>query len=384
MIRSRQELEDREDAWLAPYAQRSRDSRGRQHPEPEHAYRPVYQRDRDRVVHSTAFRRLEYKTQVFLNHEGDHYRTRLTHTLEVSQIARTIARALALNEDLVEVVALAHDLGHTPFGHTGEEALRELMKDHGGFEHNVHGLRVVDVLERRYAEFPGLNLAWETRECIAKHSSRYDHPSLSAFDAAEKPLLEGQVVDAADSIAYSCHDLDDGLASGLLDERGLASVELFRRAREEADRRAPAAGERQRRAGIVRALINTLVTDFLQATQENLERFGVKSVADVRRAPAPLAGFSERMKPLKKEFEDFLFRALYRHYRVCRMANKARHFLERLFEAYISDSRTLPDDYQERARRGSLHQVVCDYIAGMTDRYAQDEYLKLFMPYEHV
>lgn len=376
--------DEREEALLAPCAQRSRDTRGRAHPEPEHEYRSAYQRDRDRVIHSTAFRRLQYKTQVFVNHEGDHYRTRLTHTLEVSQIARTIARALALNEDLVEVVALAHDLGHTPFGHTGEDALRELMRDHGGFEHNIHGLRVVDVLERRYAAFQGLNLTWETRESIAKHTTRYDHPDVASFDPALAPLLEAQIVDAADSIAYSCHDLDDGLASGLVSERDLAGVELFRWARAEAEATAPAAAERRGRALVVRLLINRLVSDLVSTTRANIERMGLRSVADVRRAPERPVGVSAELAELKHEMEDFLFARLYRHYYVCRMANKARRYVEELFRAHVADPRILPTEYRSRAEQDGIERTVCDYIAGMTDRYAQDEYVKLFLPHERM
>ena len=383
-IATRERIEEREDATLAPYAQRSRNSRGRLHAEPEHPLRAVYQRDRDRVIHSTAFRRMEYKTQVFVNHEGDHYRTRLTHTLEVAQIARSVARALALNEDLVEAVALAHDLGHTPFGHSGEDALHELMQGHGGFEHNIHGLRVVDVLERRYVGFAGLNLTWETREGIAKHMTRYDHPSLDEFDPSQQPLLEAQVVDVSDSIAYSCHDLDDGLSGGLLGGKDLAAVEMLRRAGAEASRAAAGADGRQRRGFIVRTLINWLVTDLVENTLQNLEERGVRSVEDVRAAEGRLVVFSQEMAELKKDLEDYLFTHLYRHYRVCRMANKAKLFVKRLFEAYAEAPGTLPPEYQERARVEGLERTVCDFIAGMTDRYAQGEYMKLFMPYEQL
>jgi dGTPase len=379
---TREQIDDREEQTLAPYAQLSRRSAGRCHAEPEHAYRSIYQRDRDRVIYSTAFRRLEYKTQVFVNHEGDHFRTRLTHTLEVAQVARTIARALCVNEDLTEAVALAHDLGHTPFGHSGEDALRELMHGHGGFEHNVHGLRVVDHLERRYAQFPGLNLSWETRECIAKHVTRYDHPSLEEFDPSRRPLLEGQIVEASDSIAYTCHDLDDGLSAGLLGEQDLGAVEMLCRVRDEATRRAPEADERQRRGLMVRTLIGRLVTDLIETTQENLNAMHLQSVEDVRAAPRHAVAFSEPMGSLKHELEDYLFERLYRHWRVNRMANKARRFVKELFGAYVTEPNNLPTEYQERAESEGLEQTVCDYIAGMTDRYAQDEYLKLFVPYE--
>ena len=377
---ARRRIEEREAAWLAPYAQRSGESRGRKHPEPEHPDRSAYQRDRDRVVHSTAFRRLEYKTQVFVNHEGDHYRTRLTHTVEVSQIARTIARALAVNEDLVEAVALAHDLGHTPFGHSGEDALHELMADHGGFEHNLHGLRVVDVLEHRYVRFPGLNLTYETREGIAKHQTDYDHPQCEDFDPASRPLLEHQIVDASDGLAYSCHDLDDGLASGLLNERELREAPLADEAFARADRDAPDPG-RRRRAFVVRYLINLLVTDLLTETARRIEEQGIGTVEDVRRAPERLVGFSEAVAARKKGLDAFLFDRLYRHHRVCRAANKARLFVKRLFQAYTEDPHILPDEYQARVESEGLERVVCDYIAGMTDRYAQKEYNRLFMPF---
>jgi len=380
----RERIEEHEEALLAGYAQRSRDSRGRRHSEAEHDYRAIYQRDRDRVVHSTAFRRLEYKTQVFVNHEGDHYRTRLTHTLEVAQVARTIARALALNEDLVEAVALAHDLGHTPFGHSGEDALRELMADKGGFEHNVQGLRVVDLLEHRYVDFPGLNLSWEVRESIAKHVTRYDHPTFQEFDPLRRPLLEAQVVEAADSIAYTCHDLDDGVAAGILSESDLDDVGILRRLKAEASRRAPGARERLRRALVIRLLINLLVTDLIETTLSRIEAMSIRSVEDVRSASENVVAFSPRTAELKRELEDYLFARVYRNWRVNRMANKARRFVKELFDAYVVEPNNLPTDYQERAARDGLKQTVCDYIAGMTDRYAQDEYLKLFMPYERV
>jgi len=381
---TRDEIEVREAQMLAPYGQRSRDSAGRRHPEAEHRYRSVYQRDRDRVIHSTAFRRLQYKTQVFVNHEGDHYRTRLTHTLEVAQVARTIARALCVNEDLTEAVALAHDVGHTPFGHSGEDALRELMKDRGGFEHNVQGLRVVDHLERRYVDYPGLNLSWETRECIGKHVTRYDHPLLAEFDPSKRPLIEGQVVEASDSIAYSCHDLDDGLSAGILDAKDLDAVELLGRIQTETFERAPHADDRQQRGLMVRALIERLVTDLIETTLANLRSMNIRSVEDVRAAPRHAVGFSAAMAAQKSELEDYLFKRVYRHWRVNRMASKARRFVTELYEAYVSEPNNLPPEYQERAQGEGLEQTVCDYIAGMTDRYAQDEYLKLFVPYEHV
>lgn len=384
VLLSREALEEREHYTLAPYAAHSADSRGRRYPEPEHPYRTCYQRDRDRIIHSTAFRRLEYKTQVFVNHEGDYYRTRLTHTLEVAQIARTIARALGLNEDLVEAIALAHDLGHTPFGHSGEDALRELMREHGGFEHNRHGLRVVDKLEHRYARFPGLNLTYEVREGMAKHRSRYDQPPPSPFDDGLQPTLEAQVVEVADAVAYDSHDLDDALKAGLVGEEDLAGVTLWEVARERAEREFGPLEPESRRVHIVRFLINHEVTALLEQTAANIESLPARSLEDVRRAPGPLVAFDEETERLRRELQDFLMERVYQHYRVMRMATKARRFIEELFTAYIRNPKQLPRSALRFVDEDGLERVVCDYIAGMTDRYAQDEYLKLFAPFERV
>jgi len=381
---NRQALEEREERTLAPYAALSARSRGRRHSEPEHPYRTCYQRDRDRIIHSTAFRRLEYKTQVFVNHEGDYYRTRLTHTLEVAQIARTIARALNLNEDLAEAVALAHDLGHTPFGHSGEDALRELMREHGGFEHNLHGLRVVDKLEHRYAQFPGLNLTYEVREGMARHRTRYDQPPASEFADDGQPALEAQAVELADAIAYDSHDLDDALKAGLVSEEDLDGVALWELARERAEGEWGPLGPESRRVHVVRFLINLEVTALLEQTCTNLERLGVGSAAEVRRPSSPVVAFAPETARLRHELQEFLLERVYRHYRVVRMATKARRFVEELFAAYLANPRQLPDPALRLLEEDGLHQVVCDYIAGMTDRYAQDEYLKLFVPFERV
>ncbi len=368
---------------LAPYAATAATSRGRKHAEPEHPFRPPYQRDRDRVVHSTGFRRLEYKTQVFVNREGDHYRTRLTHTLEVAQISRTIARALGLNEDLTEAIALAHDLGHTPFGHSGEEAMNELMQDHGGFEHNVQGLRVVDHLERRYKDFPGLNLSYEVREAFLKHTTRHDHPDMiSEFDMGEAPLLEVQATVLADEIAYDNHDIDDGLSSGILEEDALAGLSLWRRATDGLGETYNALPADLRRAEGVRRLINLLVTDVVQTTRANLERGSIRSPADVRACHHPLVVLSGELSQLKGQLEEFLHANFYRHFRVMRMAKKAQRFIRDLFLAYVEDPRTLPPEFQSRAATEGLHRVICDYIAGMTDRYAEEEYRKLFQPFQ--
>ncbi len=381
---SREAVEAREAAMLAPYAARSRESRGRRHPEPEHPLRTVYQRDRDRIVHSTAFRRLEYKTQVFVNHEGDYYRTRLTHTLEVSQIARTIARIMGLNEDLAEAIALAHDLGHTPFGHSGEEELAEQMKGHGGFEHNRHGLRVVDHLERRYPSFPGLNLSWEVREAMAKHTTRHDRPTVTEFDDGLQPVLEAQAVEVADEIAYNNHDIDDGLTAHLLRRNELAEVEAWHVAAEAVERQQPGLPERIRDRQVIIRLINAQVTDLVETTLGRLAEQGIESADGVRHAEGRLFAFSATVERRKAELEAFLYDKLYRHYRVARMTSKAKRFVRELFQAYLADERQLPDEYRATAAQEGLHRAIGDYIAGMTDRYAQDEYKKLFYPFERV
>jgi dGTPase len=375
---------DREDAVLAPYAMRTRASKGRRHPEEPHAFRTLYQRDRDRIVHSTAFRRLMYKTQVLVAATNDHHRTRLTHTLEVAQISRTIARQLGLNEDLTEAVALAHDLGHPPFGHAGEEALHECMKPHGGFEHNRHGLRIVEVLEYRYPDFPGLNLSWEVLESVALHSKRRDTPEVAEFAAAGQMLLEAQVVDSADSLAYDTHDIDDALSVGLITPDDLQEVEFWRRAVELVRREHRAVGPEQFQPTVVRALINWQVHDLLAHTRRRLAEHRVRTVEAVRRASGPLVGPGPEVQALKADLEAFLHRRVYRHYRVLRMAHKGKRIVGRLFEEFCRAPELLPERYGRRARAGKLEQTVCDYLAGMTDRYAQDEYLRLFQPYTGV
>ena len=379
------EIESREERELAPYAMKSKDSRGRKHPEEEHQYRSIYQRDRDRIIHSTAFRRLEYKTQVFVNHEGDYYRTRLTHTIEVSQIARSIARALNLNEDLAEAIALAHDLGHTPFGHSGEDALKKLMEGHGGFEHNLHGLRVVDILEQKYPNFPGLNLSWEVKESIVKHTSPYNHTSTTTeYNADERPLLEAQIVDKADSIAYDNHDLDDSLKAGIITDDDLQTVDLWRETQEKVKQKYVINNHDILIAQTVRTLINMEVTDLLENTLSRLKREGIKTVKDVRNHPNLIVSFSPALSEQKKKLQNFLFKNVYQHYRVARMSDKAKRFLEELFIAFINNPKQLPIEYQRWIEEAGLYQGVCDYIAGMTDRFAQDEYKKLFYPFERV
>ena len=385
---SRQELEAREEQWLAPYAMRSHTTRGRLHPEPEDVFRTVYRRDRDRIIHSTAFRRLEYKTQVFVNHEGDYYRTRLTHTLEVAQIAVSIARALRLNEDLVEAVALAHDIGHPPFGHAGGDALRDLMADHGGFDHNLQGLRIVDVLEERYPGFPGLNLTWEVRESINKHRTPYDHGGLRVdLDPNVSPLLESQIADIADEIAYDNHDLDDGLTSGLIREEDLQGIELWDVAREAVEQRvggSPMTAE-IRKYQIVRLLIDRQITDLISTSVERFNRDRITSVPEVRAHRERLITFSDEMTALRKPLKAFLWRHLYQHYRVIRMADKATRFITELFQAYLKGPAQLPNTTRVRIERGEEPaRVVCDYLAGMTDRYCLEEYKKFFDPFERV
>jgi dGTPase len=382
---TRNEIELREERELASYAMKSKDSRGRKYLEEEHDYRSIYQRDRDRIIHSTAFRRLEYKTQVFVNHEGDYYRTRLTHTIEVSQIARSIARALNLNEDLAEAISLAHDLGHTPFGHSGEDALRKLMEGHGGFEHNLHGLRVVDILEHKYPNFPGLNLSWELKESIVKHISPYNHtPVTTEYNTEEQPLLEAQIVDRADSIAYDNHDLDDSLKAGIITDEDLQSIELWQETQKKVKQRYIIHDHHILIAQTIKTLIDIEVTDLIENTISRIEHEGIKTVKDVKDHPELIVSFSPRLSEQKKKLQEFLFKNVYQHYRVARMADKAKRFLEELFMAFISNPKQLPIEYQKWIEETGLYQGVCDYIAGMTDRFAQDEYKKLFYPYERV
>jgi dGTPase len=368
-----------EDERLAPYAMRSGNSRGRRYPEPEHPLRTRFQRDRDRVIHSSSFRRLEYKTQVFVNHEGDNYRTRLTHTLEAAQIGRTVARALGLNEELTECLVLGHDLGHTPFGHSGERVMDELMAEHGGFEHNRQTLRILEVLEERYPDFPGLNLTWEVREGIIKHRPDSDATAPADYAPGEAPTLEAQLVDSVDEIAYNNHDIDDGITSGMFSVEQIRGVRLFR----EAHDAALASGlkdERLVRHEVVRRVINRCAQDLLDFTLRRLADARVASLADVRRAGRRLVGYSEEMAALVKELKDFLYRNMYRHYRVVRMGDKAGRILRDLFASYIAEPAQLPPRYRDRIEQDGLHRVVCDYIAGMTDRFAVDEHRKLFDP----
>ncbi len=384
-MKERSFFEQREDESLAPYAMRSGDSRGRAHREPEHRFRMAFQRDRDRIIHSTAFRRLEYKTQVFVNHEGDYYRTRLTHTMETAQITRTIARALGLNQDLSEAVALAHDLGHTPFGHAGEGVLAELMKDYGGFEHNSQSLRIVEVLEERYPGFPGLNLTYEVREGIVKHSTSYDRPRAGAFNPGEAPLLEAQIVDFADEIAYNCHDIDDGLQSGMLTRDDLVGVDLWQEHFDSVSREYPSASFSILRYQTVRRILNALVTDLIVTIEQRIEANNVDSVAAVRAVRPRIAGFSPGMEAAAAQLKARLMERLYQHQRVRRMAAKARRVMTGIFRAYMEDPQQMPPHVVARASdQTPMPRVIADYIAGMTDRFALEEYAKLYDPTERV
>ncbi|MDP7035794.1 MAG: deoxyguanosinetriphosphate triphosphohydrolase [Planctomycetota bacterium] len=377
-IFDREALEERERRDLAAYATASADSRGRVYPEQEHPYRSVFQRDRDRIIHSTAFRRLEYKTQVFVNHEGDHYRTRLTHTIEVTQITRSISRALRANEDLAEVLALAHDLGHTPFGHSGEEALTDLMSDHGGFEHNEQALRVVDLLECPHPERPGLNLTHEVRESLVKHTSPHDHPDCGDFDPDVAPLFEAQICSIADSIAYDNHDIDDGIDAGLIQEIDLREIPIWNDAVQSVHQRRPGISGRMLVKCAVRHLINLQVTDLIQNTLGKLEELGIQTFEDFRSKGHDLVDFSPELKSRKTELEGFLMERVYKHYRVVRMERRAKRFLRQLFEEFVRDPRILPPKFQQWAQEQGLERAVCDYLAGMTDRFAQEEHGRLF------
>lgn len=384
-MRQRHEFSALEDQLLAPYATRNAETRGRRHPEDEHPFRPPFQRDRDRIIHSTAFRRLEYKTQVFVNHEGDYYRTRLTHTMETAQITRTISRALRLNVDLAEAVALAHDLGHTPFGHAGERVLNDLMRPYGGFEHNAQSMRIVDELEERYPDFRGLNLTWEVREGIAKHSPPYDKPIAADFHPHEAPSLEAQVVDYADEIAYNSHDIDDGLKSGLIDLDQLATVTIWREVHGQIRRDYPHAKQRIWRYQAIRRIIDRLVTDLITTAEERLSAHRIQSAADIRAFGRPFLGFGPATEEKRQELKAFLMENLYRHYRVVRMGVKAKKVMTELFYTYMAEPTQLPPHILERQRCGEpLPRVVADYIAGMTDRFALEEYRKLFDPWEKV
>ncbi len=381
MIFTRQQLEELEEKTLAPYGTRSRDTKGRAYLDNEPAHRTSFQRDRDRILHTTAFRRLEYKTQVFINFEGDYFRTRLTHTLEVSQIGRTLARALGANEDLVESICLAHDLGHSAFGHSGEVALARLMKDFGGFDHNKQSLRIVTELENRYPEFGGLNLTWEVREGMVKHESEYDISDARDYSPELRGNLETQIANVADELAYTTHDLDDGLRSGMINPQMLEGIALWEILRETYQWRGPILDEMERHR-MIRQLVGLMVTDIITATDARLRTSKVKSAQDIQKLKHNVIGYSEDMQRRNRELKDFLYKKLYRNYRVVRMSVKAEKLISDMFNAYRSEPAMLPDHVQFFIEKRGLERTICDYIAGMTDRYAIEEHQKLFNPLE--
>jgi dGTPase len=376
---TREQLEKHEDEILAPWGMRSKDSKGRVYPDDESGYRTVFQRDRDRVIHTTAFRRLEYKTQVFINFEGDYFRTRLTHTLEVAQIGRTIARALGANEDLTEAICLAHDLGHAAFGHSGEAVLNRMMKDHGGFDHNRQTLRIVTELEKRYPDFPGLNLSWEVREGIVKHETEYDVSDASNYNPELRGNLEAQIANIADELAYTTHDLDDGLRSGMLTPLMLEGMTLWEIAITSVGWERTMLDDLARHC-IIRRLVGLLVSDVIEATAQRIKVSGVRSASELQQLDHNVIGYGDDMHRRNRELKDFLYANLYRQHRVVRMAKKAERIISDLFGAYESEPKILPEHVQALLEERNLQRTVCDYIAGMTDRFAVAEYEKLFNP----
>ncbi len=387
MFITRQQLEERENQTLAAYAMRSSQSRGRAHPEDEHPYRTAYQRDRDRIIHTTAFRRLEYKTQVFVYSEGDHYRNRLTHSVEVAQIGRTLARSLGANEDLIEAICLAHDLGHPPFGHTGEHTLNALMADYGGYDHQKQTYRIITELEHRYPDYLGLNLTYEVREGVVKHDTDYDIVDARDYCPDEKGTLECQLSNLADEIAYNTSDLDDGLRSGILDPKAVLDLQIGRRVVDSLGLGGPAdLTDTLTRHRFIRRMVGLVVQDAISATHLNMVEAGVETLTDLRALPENVSGYSPALAVESRELKDFLFANFYRHYRVVRMAFKADRIIRQLFSAYVEEPAQLPPETQRRADEGGLglHRTLCDYLAGMTDRYAIQEHRRLFDPEERV
>ena len=379
MPRTRQQLEQVERQILAPYAQFSGDTRGRQHKEAPPVWRTQYQRDRDRVIHSRAFRRLEYKTQVFLNGSGDHLRTRLTHTIEVAAISRNLASALQLNTDLVETIALAHDLGHSPFGHKGETVLARLMKGHGGFEHNLHSLRIVEELEEKYPGFSGLNLSWEVLEGLAKHQTAFDHPEKQKGFDAKNSSLEAQIANLADEITYYSHDLDDGLDSGLLSENHLAkNVRVWALAARAVKKEHGNLPDECRRYFTIRTIIDLQIRDVVETSEQLIKAAGVQSADDVRRFPKPLIQYSPERRKLNLELRKYLYKNLYYNPVVHQPNLRAVNMLGQLFNYYLKHPKEIGDSSRRRLKKIGLHRAVCDYLAGMTDRYVMLEYERIF------
>ena len=379
MLIKREQREEKEGLCLAPYGIKSMDSKGREYPDSTPIYRTAFQRDRDRILHTTAFRRLEYKTQVFINSEGDYYRTRLTHTLEVAQIGRSVARALGANEDLEEAICLAHDLGHSPFGHSGERILNRLMKEQGGFDHNKQSLRIVTKLENRFQDFPGLNLTWETREGIVKHETEYDISDAEDYDPHLRGHLEAQIANAADELAYSAHDLDDGLRAGLITVLMLKDLAIWKILVKSVDWKGGELKELDRNR-IIRRMIGIEVEDLIKSTNDKIQESGAASVEDIQKLPYNVIRFGDEMAQNNRELKDFLFKNLYQNHRVIRMQEKAERIINDLFSAYKKNSLMLPNHIQVRIEKIGLERSICDYIAGMTDRFAIDEHRKLFDP----
>ena len=380
MLNTRKQLEAIEDKSLASYGLRSMDSKGRAYPDRQPDYRTTFQRDRDRILHTTAFRRLEYKTQVFINYEGDYYRTRLTHTLEVAQLGRTLAKALGANEDLVEAICLAHDVGHPPFGHSGEVVLNRLLKDYGGFDHNKQSFRIVTKLEKRYTDFPGLNLTWEVREGIVKHETEYDVSDASDFNPELRGHLEAQIANVTDEMAYTAHDLDDGLRSGMITPSMLEGIALWKILGESIGWNGPLLDDLTRHR-LIRRMIGLEVADVIEATAQRIKASGAKTSLDIQKLDHNVIGHSEDMNRRNRELKDFLYANLYRHHRVVRMAVKAERIIQELFNAYQSEPAMLPTQFQSLIEKRGLQRTICDYIAGMTDRYAIEEHEKLFNPH---
>ncbi len=382
MAITREQREQIEYQILAPYALKSAESKGREHPDKEDPFRTAFQRDRDRILHTTAFRRLEYKTQVFVNYEGDYYRTRLTHTLEVAQIGRSLARALGANEDLVEAICLVHDIGHPPFGHSGERVLDALMADEGGFDHNKQALRIVTKLESRYPNWRGLNLTYELREGIVKHESEYDLSDSQAagFDPTLRASLEAQIANVADELAYNAHDLDDGLRAGLLVPQQLEGLALWQMLRESIGWHERHLNE-QTRHQLIRRMIGIEINDVIAHTNAVLERDAPSSPEALQRLPHNVVGHSEELRTLNRELKDFLFGAMYKHFRIVRMAEKAERVITQIFESYVAEPAQLPPSVLLAAEERGLRRAVTDYIAGMTDRYALNEWQRLFDPF---
>jgi len=379
MVIKREQREKKEGLCLASYGIKSMDSKGREYPDSTPIYRTAFQRDRDRILHTTAFRRLEYKTQVFINSEGDYYRTRLTHTLEVAQIGRTVARALGANEDLEEAICLAHDLGHSPFGHSGERILNRLMKEHGGFDHNKQSLRIVTKLENRFQDFPGLNLTWETREGIVKHETEYDISDAEDYDPHLRGHLEAQIANAADELAYSAHDLDDGLRAGLITVPMLKDLAIWKVLVKSVGWKGEELKELDRNR-IIRRMIGIEVEDLIRSTDKKIQESGAASVEDIQKLPHNVIHFGDEMAQNNRELKDFLFKNLYQNHRVVRMQEKAVRIISDLFTAYQKNPLMLPNHIQDRIEKKGLERSICDYIAGMTDRFAIDEHRKLFDP----